>query len=117
MLGRDSKSMKGAVGGSQCRKCLDRVANLTAWRELVLDDAMAAGLKSGEAVGNRRRYQAVARFLGDAQTLRNYDSVIVLRPDIWFRQPISAWNVSWTHDINVAHLECPAKLPRCRPAI
>ena len=91
-------------------------SQLTKWQQLVFSDTdeelFEEGMTSGE-MGDRRRFVALRRFTTTQvnSTLKcAYDRVLVLRPDLWFRQPWSAWNISERVDLHVSHWECDGRL-------
>ena len=58
-----------------------------------------------ESVGPFRRYAAIATWV--AADLDRHAFVVVTRPDLWFRQPIDAWDLDLSKDLNLPHRECP----------
>ena len=98
------------------RTCMEQIPQLTKWQQLVFSDTdeelFEEGMTSGE-MGDRRRFVALRRFTTTQvnSTLKcAYDRVLVLRPDLWFRQPWSAWNISERVDLHVSHWECDGRL-------
>ena len=104
------------------RTCMEQIPQLTKWQQLVFSDTdeelFEEGMTSGE-MGDRRRFVALRRFTTTQvnSTLKcAYDRVLVLRPDLWFRQPWSAWNISERVDLHVSHWECDGAVLRRRVA-
>lgn len=88
----------------------DRRDPLTRWDELTFSDDLGVALPRGTALEKYaaiRRYAALRRWVWPS--LDRQGLILLLRPDLWFRQPVTAWGLldGPAADVAVPHRECP----------